>query len=149
MPFTIRLLRHGPKLTLAYFSCFWSLITFLVLSSGVPALAEWVLVSVSDPGMTTYVDQDTIRRKGDLVKMWSLGDYKAIQTEEGISFLSIKVQGQYNCATELDRGLSLTIFSGHMGGGDVVYSGANEQKWKPIIPGSVGQTLWKFACGKK
>ena len=38
MSFLIRPFRRGPKLALAYFSCFWSLITFLVLSSGVPAL---------------------------------------------------------------------------------------------------------------
>ena len=49
---------------------FWLLITFLAQSSG-PSYAEWLFVSGDDEaGMTVYVDPDTIRRNGDLVKMW-------------------------------------------------------------------------------
>ena|SRR2546430_7958131 len=83
----------GPflKLPLAYFSGFWLLITLLVLSSA-PAYAEWVAVGTTDDGMTTYADPDTISRKGDLVKMWALYDFKTIHTVEGKSYLSYKVQ---------------------------------------------------------
>ena len=49
------------------------LITLLALSSG-PAYAEWVKVNENDT-FTVYVDPDTIRRKGDLVEMWTLYDY--------------------------------------------------------------------------
>ena len=69
----------GPflKLPLAYFSGFCLLITLLVLSSA-PAYAEWVVLGTTDDGMTTYADPDTIRRRGDLVRMWALYDFKTI-----------------------------------------------------------------------
>jgi len=36
-----------------------------------------------------------------------------------------------------------------MGTGEVVWRNANEQKWEPVVPESIGQTLWEFTCGKK
>jgi hypothetical protein len=72
MPFSIRPFHRLP---LAYWSGFWSLTILLLLSSG-PVYAEWVSIGDTDSGMMVYVDPDTIRRKGDLVKMWLLLDYK-------------------------------------------------------------------------
>jgi hypothetical protein len=72
MPVSIR-----HKLPLACLLVFWLLITLLVLNSS-PAYAEWVWISFtkSEGGYDVYADPDTIRRKGDLVKMWVLYDYK-------------------------------------------------------------------------
>jgi hypothetical protein len=36
-----------------------------------------------------------------------------------------------------------------MGTGKVVYTFADEQKWVPDAPGSVGHGLWKAACAKQ
>ena len=125
------------------------LMTLLVLNSG-PVYAEWVLVSGDDEaGRTVYVDPDTIRSKGNLVKMLSLIDYKTIQIIAGDSFLSSKSQHEYDCAEELDRLVAFTRFSGNMGSGMVVFSNSDEQKWESVQPESVGQTLWTFACGMK
>ena len=55
-------------------------IMLLVLSCG-SAYAEWIEVSANKiAGVTAYADPDTIRRKGDLVKMWSLFDLRTTQT---------------------------------------------------------------------
>jgi hypothetical protein len=125
------------------------LIMLLVLSYG-PAYAEWVEVSANKKaGVIAYADPDTIRRKGDLVKMWSLFDLKTTQTVGGNSYLSIKTQQTYDCAEDRSRALAYTKFSGNMGHGAEVYSGSVEQKWNPVTPMSVGQELWKVACGKK
>jgi len=138
-----------PKLLLAYFSGFWLLLTLQVLSSG-PVYAEWVLASGNDEaGLTVYVDPDTIRRKGNLVKMWQLYDYKTVQTVAGDSLLSIKRYNEYDCTEERTRMLAYTWFSGNMGSGKVVYSTPDEQQWEPVIPRSINRTLWKVACSKQ
>jgi len=125
------------------------LITLLVLNSG-PVYAEWVLTSGNDDaGLTVYVDPDTIRRKGNLVKMWQLYDYKTIQTVAGDSLLSIKRYNEYDCTEERTRMLAYTWFSGNMGSGKVVYGTPDEQQWEPVIPRSINRTLWKVACNKK
>jgi hypothetical protein len=123
------------------------LITLLLLSSG-PAYAEWVSVGTDDK-LTLYVDPDTIRRKGDLVKMWSLLDYKTIQTSSGGSYLSTKQQSEYDCTDERERLIVFAAFSGSMGSGKVVFLNQTEDKWVPVAPDSSGQAMWKFACAKK
>jgi len=141
MPFHI-----GPFLKLPL--AFWFLITLLVLSSG-PAYAEWVLVSggISDQvKMSVYTDPDTIRRKGDLVKMWHLYDFKTMMSG---SFLSFKAQREYDCTEERSRTLATTYFSGNMGTGKMVGTNSDETKWIPDSPGSVGEGLWNAACIKK
>jgi len=122
-------------------------ITLLVLSSS-PAYAEWVKVSDSDEaGMTVYVDPATIRRNRNLVKMWQFYDYKTVQTVAGIGFLTVKEQWEFDCAEERRRVLALTEFSGNMGSGTEVYTNSEVGKWQPVAPSSIGQLLWKFACG--
>jgi hypothetical protein len=162
MPFTIRPFRRFPvqcfvtnhagpflKLPPACFSGLWLFITLLVLSSG-PAYAEWVLASGNDDaGLTVYVDPATIRRKGNLVKMWQLHDYKTVQTVAGDSLLSFKRYNEYDCVEERTRMLAYTWFSGNMGSGKVVYSTPDEQEWEPVTPRSINRTLWKVACGKQ
>ena len=125
------------------------LIMLLVLSCG-SAYAEWVEVSANKKaGVIAYADPDTIRRKGDLVKMWSLFDLKTTQIVGGNSYLSIKAQQTYDCAEDRSRAVAYTKFSGNMGHGAEVYSASEQEKWKPVAPMSVGQELWKVACGKK
>ena len=123
--------------------------TLLVLSSS-PAYAEWVKVSDSDEaGKTVYVDPTTIRRNSNLVKMWQFYDYKTVQTVGGIGFLTAEEQWEFDCAEERSRVLALKEFSGNMGSGTVVYTNSEVGKWQPVAPSSIGQLLWKFACGKK
>ena len=78
------------------------------------------LVASPKGGLTAYVDLYTIRRKGDLVKIWELWDYKTIKTMAGNSFLSIKAQRQYDCAEERYQRLTFTEFSGNMGSGTAI-----------------------------
>jgi hypothetical protein len=123
------------------------LITLLILSSA-PAYAEWVSFYIlPQVDKTLYVDRDTIRRKGDLVKMWFLFDYKTVQTEGG-KYLSGKVQYEIDCAEERLQVLAGSYFSGNMGRGNVVDINYAKLKWEPVQPGSFGQDLWEFACKK-
>lgn len=127
----------------------WLMIMLLVLSSG-PVYAAWMLTSGDDEaGMTVYVDSDTIRRNGNLAKMWQLFDYKTVQRVAGDSLLSMKRFNEFDCAEARTRTLGYTWFSGNMGNGNVVYSTTEVQQWEQVAPRSINQTLWKAACGKK
>ena len=128
------------------------LIILLFLSSG-PAYAEWVLVGSSEVsgGYIVYADRDTIRRKGNLVKMWYLVDHKTVQTTSGgVSYLSSKILDEYDCAEERHRLLAFTDFSGNMASSNVIQSDSQDgSKWKPVEPKSTGHALWEVACGKQ
>jgi hypothetical protein len=126
------------------------LLIILLFLSSAPAYAEWVKVSDSDEaGKTVYVDPATIRRNSNLVTMWQFYDYKTVQTVGGIRFLTAKEQWEFDCAEERSRVLALKEFSGNMGSGTVVYTNSQVGNWQSVAPSSIGQLLWKFACGKK
>ena len=125
------------------------LIALLVLSSG-PAYAEWVDIGITThDGATVYFDPDTIRRNGDRVKMWELDDFKTIQTVASYSYLSSKVQREFDCTEERMRVLEGTTFSGNMGNGQVVYAHSDENKWQSVELERSGKALWIVACNKK
>jgi surface-adhesin protein E len=161
MPFTIRPYRCFPvhcavtykaglflKLPLAYFWGFGLLITLLLFSSG-PAFAEWAKMGETQSGITVYADLDTIRKQAHFAKWWELYDLKTKHTMAGDSFLSIKMQREFDCAEERTRTLAFLWYSGNMGSGEVVYSSSDESKWDPVAPDTIDQTHWKFLCGKQ
>jgi hypothetical protein len=139
----------GPflKLRLASRLGFWCLITLLALSSG-PAYAGWVELFHTDHA-ALYVDSDTIRREGGLVKLWHLIDAKTMQTEADISYLSMKGQTEYDCIKERSRLLTIMFFSGKMGNGKVLFSSSDERTWVPVNPEGLDKVRWDYACDKK
>ena len=143
MPFSIRPFRFIPMV-------FASLITLLLLSNE-PAHAEWVSLGENPSGTTVYVNPDTIRRKGERVKMWVQYDYKTIQTVAvaGFPYLSQRTQQQFDCVDGRYRFRSSVEFSGNMGRGESVKSESHEGKWHPVSPNSVSEDLWKYACRRR
>jgi len=124
----------------------WSLIVLLVCSS--PVSAEGVRIDSTEDGQTTYADPGTIRRNGDLVKMWYLLDYETSPTVSRVEFLSIKTQNEFDCVEDRTQTLSQTWFAGRMGSGKVIHSTDETRTWILLAPESVGLALWKIACGK-
>ena len=121
------------------------MVILLLLCSG-PAYSEWISLFATEEG-TVYVDRDTLRRKGELVKMWYLFDFKVARTVSGDSNLSSKLQIEFNCAEERMRKLASTYFSGNMGSGKANYTISDPSRWAPVEPASTGEALWKVACG--
>jgi hypothetical protein len=118
--------------------------------------AEWefsVVGESDDFEITYYSDKSTIRRNGDIVKMWSLKEYSVMQkTFNGVNYKSSKVLNSYNCKYESSTQVSIVHYSNSMGNGNVVYTVTfkeSELEWEPYVPGSLGQVLWKIACRKK
>lgn len=81
---------------------------------------------------TVYVDQGTICRNGELVKVWVLADFARAQTFEGIVSWSATSQEEYDWSEERTRTVSLTHFSEPMGCGKVNHSDLIENRWGPV-----------------
>ena len=141
MPFSIRSCRRRPAACVSLF------IALLVLSSR-PAAAEWIEVGTTDEA-TVYADPATIQRKGDVVKMWHLQDFKTTQTVLKKSYVSSRSQDEYDCTGDRRRALASTSFAGNMGSGKVRSSYTIKGKWEAVPPGTITQSLWKVACEKR
>lgn len=125
-----------------------SIVALLLAAMSTGAMAEWVEVG-SNEISTVYVDPATIRRSGDMAKLWSLIDLKSPQRNKGSApFLSSKTQQEFHCKEERFRILYLSLHSGKMGNGDVVYSENVLDKWTPVPPESGAEGFWDVACGK-
>lgn len=121
----------------------------LLLATSNSAMANWVSIGEND-SFVMYVDNATIRKSGNIAKMWHMQDFKVVQDASGAKFLSLKMQGEYDCQAEKSRHLAFTFFSGNMGGGKVVFRNGNvKEERQPIEPDSVNEDLWNVACAKK
>src|SRR5262249_55539251 len=101
MPFTVR--PHHRILLLL-------LLRVLMLGVG-PVYAEWVrLWDDVETGTTTYLDEGTIPRKGDMRKVWILTDFKTVQQVAGNSFMSIERQIENDCKGKRSRLLRSSAF---------------------------------------
>lgn len=116
------------------------------------AAAEWVKIGSSPSlgGYDHYVDPATIRKSGDIVKMWGMYDFKTTRVVSDVRYLSEKLQIEHDCKNERSQLLFFSMHAGNMGNGDpVYYTKSVPDNWTPISPGSVDETQWKFACGKR
>ena len=120
------------------------------------APANWVLVGGGDSqgGYVFYADPATITRTGDVVKMWSMYDYKAAQVSRAtrVEYLSLTGQNEYDCKNEKERRLYFRYHSGHVAGGAIVFTTAGlvpPDQWDALSPRSAAASLWKIACGIK
>lgn len=114
------------------------------------AQAEWVKVMDGSGagGYTIYFETTSlgIDKKRGLVKVRLLYDFKTAQTNHKGPYLSIRVQQQYDCKEERSRILESSHFDGNMANGKSVSTDTTEEPWKPVAPGTIGETLWKMAC---
>ena len=124
------------------------ILTLAFLSTS--TMAAWTRITKSDGfGVTVYADYDTIQRSGNKLKIWTLDDYKAIQEIDGVKYLSIKTQEEFNCEGGQTRSIQHVAYNGNMENGQVVNSYDRTDKWRSVKPGSIGEIKSKAVCGKK
>lgn len=126
----------------------FSLLVAFQLLSKAPAFAEWLLVDGNDKAKV-YLDSESIRRNGELVRVWILDDLKTARTRGFSTFLSVRAQEEHDCTKERFRLVAVEQFAGSMGTGDVIYQKSGESAWAPIPRGTLAQSVWKFVCKKK
>ncbi len=124
-----------------------ALATALLCAVSASALAEvWIETSRSDDYIA-YGDPSSIRREGDLVKMWSMFDYKNPQTGiPGKTFYSTRRQFEYDCKNAKARALAVASHAAHQGKGDALASASVKYNWSPVVADSADDYLLKFAC---
>ena len=109
-------------------------------------MADWDKVYSNDK-LIVFADPSSIRRKGNIVKLLTLFDFKAENTySDGSLYMSIMRETEFNCKDNLQRMVSYSIHSGKMGKGRLVDSGASPQDWKPVSKANIALDMKTFAC---
>lgn len=120
----------------------------LLSTASFGAMAEWKQVAESSE-FKAYVDLSTIRRSGNMVKMWSIYDEKSPRTTKSGTYLSMRLRDEYDCSEERIRQLDMSVHTESMGGGSTVVTDSTLGNWKSAAPGSYGGAFLKAACGTK
>ena len=115
----------------------------------------------SPESQIAYVDPATIHKDANIVNIQVLVDHQSGLSKKAESTLdklffrsrdditkSWKVQDEFDCKEAKLRMLSYTAYAEHMGNGAVIPSTTTTGVWEQVIPGSIGDALWKYACGK-
>jgi len=119
-----------------------ALLIALLFVSG-SASAGWVEVAESKV-LSLYIDPTTIRKDGNLRKVWEIQDLKQ-RNKDGE--LSRRARIEYDCKNERSRPLSLTTFSEPMANGMSLFqSRAESNQWDDIPPRSLAEAVLKIVC---
>ena len=111
------------------------------------AVAEWINISANSNVSTIYVDPATIQKSDDRTKMWILFDYRKAIIESGDKIMSIKKREEYDCNKSQARLLYISKHSGRFTEGKAVYvNDIPYNEWIPVIPSSISEDLWRYAC---
>ena len=118
-----------------------TLLAPLLLVTG-SAWAEWVLVAEGNTA-NLYIDPSTIRKDGNLVKVWKISDLKQRHKD---GELSRRVRAEYDCKQERFKLLSASFHSGAMASGTTLTTQIGSGQWEDIPPKTVGETVLKIVC---
>lgn len=132
-----------------------TMVLLLMLFQSGLAYGSWVsLGGDSKLGLAIYIDPAATERNGDQRTIWILYDFKTAQNKEGgISFLSAKMQREYDCGKSRTRLLTILHYDGAMESGNMVLeSKPSTQDWTAVgqpKPGTIAKDLWTLACSEK
>jgi hypothetical protein len=122
-----------------------NLILSLFLISG-SSWAQWSPVAVDVDGTLFNFDYSTLRKDGELRKIWTLSNFVE-KDPNGV--MSSRVRMEYDCKNERHRFLSFKLFSDKNANGVTIDSSDIPSPWKDIAPDTAAWRLMQTACKSK
>lgn len=115
---------------------------------GSTAAAEWAVID-SQSSRTIYADLGSIRRTGDTARIWTLINYSKPQPGKRTNYRSVTNLTEVDCNDERVRLLQGTIFTGKMGGGEIVVADNSPRNWEYVQPGTLNELQRSIACTQR
>lgn len=118
------------------------ILILLLLFSNYSAWAEWVKVmevTYETGPVTIYIDTTTIRKDGQMRKIWQLSESK-----NGPG--SVRSRLEYYCKDDQYRFLSFSIFTGKMASGKETLGPNIDFPWTDIAPSTAEEKILRFVC---
>ena len=106
----------------------------------------WMKATEGADGTTFYIDRDSIKKEGKLLRVWELQDLK----EKGpLDEKSRRVLVEYDCKDERRRVMSFTFHADQMGAGLTLKSDQTPGKWNLMVPNTTGSVVYQVATALK
>jgi len=115
----------------------------LLILIALPAWAGWTKVSESDDDAEVFLDYDTLRRDGNLRRIWQLYN---LSPNDKNGWGSVRSRVELDCKNETLKTLSYSVYSKHFTTGVVIHSKDEEQPKRDIAPATISWTVLKEVC---
>jgi hypothetical protein len=133
-----------------------SILVILLAGLSTGAAAEWVKVGEFN-NSALFADPAGVSRAGSVVQMSDLKidclDCSSIQLLGSTRYTSQTRRAEYDCKEERVRTISAVSTAypeaGNMTENKSIDSMQGTSDWQPLSSGSIEETLWKIACGKR
>lgn len=109
------------------------------------AHAQWAKV-VEGEAIVAYADFSTVKNINNLVRVWTLYDYRTPKVIAGKVNGSIKTLQEFDCKEDRSRSLSNKFYEGQMGSGTLNHSTDTPTSWAYVTPNTVEAGLLKVMC---
>ena len=118
------------------------LLIYVLLMSGF-VFAQWKPVAIDATGDVYSLDYSTIRKEGQIRKVWLLWNFSQMQTGGGQSQRS---RMEYDCKNERHKMISASTFTEKDANGSQVNQVIDATPWVDIAPDTVAWQLMKLVC---
>ena len=118
------------------------LVLIAALSAAPGAAATWVEIVKTSTGGVASIDKDSVKVEGDAVLGWVSWDYSNDKTEKA---RTAKTRVSIKCGAETFKSV---YYAQYDADGAIIDSGnlPSYTQYSPIIPDSVGDTIFKSIC---
>ena len=121
------------------------IICILSLLIASTALADWKMMFDSDSS-THYMDPTTIRKDGELRRVWEIIDSKVRHKKYGYLYHRYRIE--YDCQKKRSRILFSSLHTGPLASGTIRLSDDNVEAWLEIEPETIEDSIFKVVCSK-
>lgn len=106
----------------------------------------WMKATEGADGTVFYIDRDSIKKEGNLLRVWELQDLK----DKGpLDEKSRRVLVEYDSKAERRRVLSFSFHVEPMGAGVTVKADQTPGKWTLIVPNTTAAVVFQVATALK
>lgn len=110
----------------------------------------WVYIGTDKiDKIKVYANPSTIRRTGNMAKIWVMYDFVKARTDGSLTYLSFKDHIEVDCKKEKARILNEVTYAGNMGGGKGMTTNSPPDNWGSIRQHTAVEKVWRIACAKK
>ena len=106
----------------------------------------WMKATEGADGTVFYIDRDSIKKEGALIRVWELQDLKA---KGPLEEKSRRVLVEYDSKNERRRVLSFSFHGEAMGAGVTLKSDQTPGKWTMVVPNTTAAVVFQVASALK
>lgn len=123
----------------------------LGLFATLPAWADWSFIAKTD-ALTLYGEANTKHRTGNIVRLWSMADYNAVQSIRlpppllWTNYQSLRELKEFDCASRQHRSLKTVLFAARLAKGESLYGFENAGAFAPVAAAALDEAQFQYAC---